>query len=49
MTSPSSKDKYNSKSQITDTDYEEKIRQSFAYYSDKGENKNLIYHYKIKR
>ncbi|WP_375513556.1 class I SAM-dependent methyltransferase [uncultured Nostoc sp.] len=47
MRSP--KDKYNSKSQIADTDYEEKIRQSFAYYSDKWDNENLTSHYKIKR
>ncbi|WP_298916905.1 class I SAM-dependent methyltransferase [uncultured Nostoc sp.] len=49
MTSPSPQDKYNSKSQIADTDYEEKIRQSFAYYSDKWDNENLTSHYKIKR
>ncbi|MEH2390409.1 MAG: hypothetical protein V7K21_01625 [Nostoc sp.] len=49
MTSPSPQDKYNYKSQIADTDYEEKICKSFAYYSDKWDNENLTYHYKIKR
>ncbi|MEH2182625.1 class I SAM-dependent methyltransferase [Nostoc sp.] len=49
MTLPSPGDEYNYKSQIADTVYEQKIRQSFAYYSDKWDNQNLSYHYKIKR
>ncbi|MEH2424534.1 MAG: class I SAM-dependent methyltransferase [Nostoc sp.] len=46
---PSPKDKSNYKSQIADTVSQEKIRESFAYYSDKWDKQNLNYHYKIKR
>ncbi len=49
MTVPSPSGESNYKSHISDTVYEEKLRQSFAYYSDKWDNQNLSYHYKIKR
>jgi hypothetical protein len=36
MTLPSPSDESNCKLQIADTVYEEKLRQSFAYYSENG-------------
>lgn len=49
MTLPSPNDDYNYKSRPLDTVYQEKLRESFAYYSDKWDKQNLSYHYKIKR
>lgn len=49
MTLPSPNDEYNYKSRIIDTLYQEKLRQSFAYYSDKWGKQNASHHYKIRR
>lgn len=49
MTRPSSSDEYNAKSHLVDTVYQESLRESFAYYSDKWDNLNSSRHFKIKR
>ncbi len=49
MTLPSPSDDYNDKSRTIDTVYQERLRQSFAYYSDKWDDKNLSNHYQVRR
>jgi SAM-dependent methyltransferase len=49
MTLPLGEDEYNYNSDVADTVYQEKLRQSFAYYSDKWDDEALSSHYKIKR
>ncbi|NMG06237.1 hypothetical protein [Brasilonema sp. UFV-L1] len=49
MTLLSPKGEYNYKSHLADTVYEEKLRQSFAYCSNKWDNETLSYHSKIRR
>jgi len=39
----------NNQAQLLDPFYQQKLQESFAYYSDKWDSENLSYHYKIKR